>query len=259
MNHASLFSNIGGFDIAAEWAGYNNEFHCEINPFGQLVLEYYWPFSKLYKDVTTADFKQHRGSIDVLSGGFPCQDASIAKQWGEGQQGLQGARTGLAFHMLRAIDEIRPIVAVGENVANFLKVNDGKDFRTILSELAGMGYNAEWRICRSSDVGAPHRRERMYIVAYSAGIRLQKGQTFFSHVCETSSQIAWVANGTSIQTFRGGAWTCEPPALCVDDGFSLAMAGFTASQWRKEQIQAYGNAVSPQIPYAIFKAINELI
>lgn len=255
--HASLFSGVGGFDLAAEWAGYNNEFHCEINPFGQLILNYYWSQSILYKNVETTDFTRHRGTINVLTGGFPCQDASIAKQWGEGQQGLQGSRTGLAFHMLRAIDEIRPDFITAENVANFLQVNGGKDFRTILGELAGMGYNAEWRICRSSDVGAPHGRERLYIIAYSTDIRLSPGQTFFSHVHEASQQVAWVANGTSIQTFRGGAWSCEPPPLCVDDGLSLAMAGFTASQWRKEQIKAYGNAVTPQIPYAIFKAINE--
>lgn len=259
MTHASLFSGIGGFDLAAEWDGYKNEFHCEINPFGRLILNYYWPQSKLYENVETADFKKHRGTINVLSGGFPCQDASIAKQWGEGQQGLQGSRTGLAFHMLRAIDEIRPDAVIAENVANFLNINGGKDFAIILTELARMGYNAEWRICRSSEVGAPHHRERLYLVAYPSYIRLQKGQTFFSNVCEEGKQISWVANGASIQTFRGGDWACEPPALCVDDGLSLAMAGFTASQWRKEQIKAYGNAVTPQIPYAIFKSIDEIL
>lgn len=258
ITHGSLFSGIGGFDLPAEWNDIENIFHCEINPFGQLILNYYWPNSILYKNVETTDFKKHRGSINILSGGFPCQDASIAKQWGEGQLGLSGSRTGLLFHMLRAIDEIRPEFIIAENVANFLKVNGGKDFTTVLGELAAMGYNAEWRTCRSSDVGAPHHRERLYIVAYPVNIRLSQGQTFFSHVYQEAQQISWVVNGTSIPTFRGGNWACEPPALCVDDGLSLAMAGFTASQWRKEQIKAYGNAVTPQIPNAIFKAIKEL-
>lgn len=258
--HGSLFSGIGGFDLAAEWAGFENKFHCEINEFGQLILKYYWPYSELYKDVEKTDFTKHKGLIGVLSGGFPCQENSNANQSNTRKQGLQGGRTGLAFQMLRVVDECRPTKAiVGENVADILTVNGGKDFRTILGELAGMGYNAEWRICRSSDVGAPHERRRMYIVAYPDSLRLEKGQTFFSYVREEASQIAWVANGTPVQTFRGGAWSCEPPALCVDDGLSLPMAGVTASQWRKEQIKAYGNAVTPQIPYAIFKAIKELI
>lgn len=257
MKHGSLFSGIGGFDLAAEWMGWDNVFHCEWNDFGKKILNYYWPKAISYDDITKTDFTIHRGAIDILTGGFPCQDASIAKQWGEGQQGLLGERTSLAFHMLRATDEIRPKFIVAENVGNFLSVNGGKDFRTILGELAGMGYNAEWRICRSSDVGAPHHRERMYLVAYPGGIRLQAGQTFFSYVSETASQVAWVSNGTSIQTFRGGAWSCEPPALCVDDRISTAMAGFSQSQWRKEQIKAYGNAVSPQLPYSIFKSIEQ--
>jgi DNA (cytosine-5)-methyltransferase 1 len=259
MNHASVFSGIGGFDLAAEWAGYKNLFHCELNTFGQLILKYYWPHSKLYDNIETADFRPYRNKVDALSGGFPCQDNSKANQSISRKSGLSGARTGLAFHMLRGMSEIGPKVGVFENVGDFLTVNEGKDFRTILGELAGMGYNAEWRICRSSDVGAPHERKRLYIVAYSDSLRLQKGQTFFSYVHETSSQITWVPTGTPVQTFRGGAWSSEPPFPCVDDGLSLAMAGFTASQWRKEQIKAYGNAVSPQIPYAIFKAINELI
>lgn len=257
MTHGSLFSGIGGFDLAAEWAGIDNLFHCEINPFGQQILNYYWPETELYENIETADFRKYRGRINHLSGGFPCQDNSNANQSNTRKQGLSGARTGLAYHMLRAVDECRPDFIEAENVGDFLTVNGGKDFRTILGELAGMGYNAEWRVCRSSDVGAPHHRERLYIIAYSNGLRLQEGQTFFSHVSETAQSLPWVVDGTSVQTFRGGAWSCEPPALCVDDGLSLAMAGFTASQWRKEQIKAYGNAVTPQIPYAIFKAIEQ--
>lgn len=258
LTHASLFSGIGGFDIAAEWSGYDNKFHCEINPFGQLILNYYWPNSKLYKDVSTANFKPYRNKIKVLSGGFPCQDNSNANQSSTRKQGLRGARTGLFFQMCRAIEEIGPQYIIAENVADILTVNGGEDFGTILTELSTMGYNAEWRICRSSDVGAPHDRERLYIVAYPNNIRLQEGQTFFSNVHEASSPITWMPTGTPVQTYRGGAWAFEPPFPCVDDGLSLAMAGFTASQWRKEQIKAYGNAVTPQIPYAIFKAINEI-
>lgn len=255
MTHGSLFSGIGGFDLAAEWMGWKNIFHCEINPFGQKVLKYYWPKAISYEDITKTDFTVHRGAIDVLIGGFPCQDASIAKQDGEGQQGLQGERTGLFYEMCRAISEIRPKYVVAENVANFLKVNDGHDFRTVLNELSGMGYNAEWRICRASDVGSPHHRARLYIIAYPDSFRMQSGQTFFSHVQEEASQITWGAFGTSIQTFRGGAWSGEPPTLCLDDGISTELG--TRSKFRREALMAYGNAVVPQVVHNIFKAIEQ--
>lgn len=259
MTHASTFAGIGGFDLAAEKIGWTNKFHCEINHFGQQILKYYFPKSISYGDIKQTDFTIWRNIVDVLSGGFPCQDNSRAKQWGEGQQGLKGTRTGLFWHMLRAVEEIRPKVAVTENVEDILKVNGGGDFKTILSELARLGYNAEWRICRASDVGAPHHRARMYLVAYSNSIRLSEGQTFFSHVHQTAQQIPWLFNGTTIQTFRGGAWSSEPPALCLDDGFSGKIFGLSESQYRKQQIMAYGNAVVPEIPYLIFKGIQEII
>lgn len=259
LTHGSLFSGVGGFDLGAEWNDFENVFHCEINPFGRYILDYYWPNSISYGDISKTNFSVHRGKINVLSGGFPCQENSKANQSSTRQQGLRGQRTGLAYEMLRAVDEIDPDGLFAENVGDFLTVNGGKDFRTILGELAGMGYNAEWRICRSSDVGAPHHRERLYIVAYAKRFGIQEGQTFFSHVREEASQIAWSPFGTPIQTFRGAAWASEPPIPVVDDGFSKAVAGYSASQWRKEQIKALGNAVSPQIPNALFKSFKEFL
>lgn len=256
MKHGSLFSGIGGFDLAAEWMGWDNVFHCEWNPFGQKVLKHYWPDAISYSDITKTDFSIHRGSIDILTGGFPCQDASIAKQFGEGQQGLRGERTGLFYEMCRAIREIRPRFVVAENVSNILKTNGGGDFTAILTELSGMGYNAEWRVCRASDVGAPHHRARMYLVAYPGSIRLPKEQTFFSLLPEKASQISWEFSGTTLQTFRGGNWSDKPPDICVDDGVSSELFGFSASQTLKNQMMAFGNAVVPQIPYRIFKAIQ---
>lgn len=137
MTHGSVFSGVGGFDIAADWNGWDNIFHCEINPFGRLILNYYWPDSIGYGNIETTDFKKHNGTIDILSGGFPCQDNSNANQSRSRKSGLQGERTSLAFQMLRAVDECRPKKAVvAENVSDFLTVNRGKDFRTVLGELA---------------------------------------------------------------------------------------------------------------------------
>jgi DNA (cytosine-5)-methyltransferase 1 len=251
MTHGSLFSGIGGFDLAAEWMGWENVFHCEFEKYKLDRLHKNFPNSISYGDITETDFTLHQGRIDIITGGFPCQDASIAKQDGKGQQGLQGSRTGLFWEMLRAIKEIRPRYIVAENVANFLKVNGGSDFRTALTELARLGYNAEWRICRASEVGAPHHRARLYLVAYPNSIRLQAGETFFSHVYAEASPKPWRAFGTTIQIVRGGAWNTEPPVLCVDDGLSGKLV--------RRQLHGYGNAVIPQVVFQIFKAIEQIV
>lgn len=172
MTHGSLFSGIGGFDLAAERQGITNIFHCEWIETKRKILENNFPNTDSYGDINTTDFTIYRDRITILSGGFPCQDASIAKQDGQGQQGLQGERTGLFYEMCRAISEIRPRFVIAENVSNILKTNGGKDFSRILTELSRLGYNAEWRVCYASEVGAPHHRGRLYIIAYSDRFRL---------------------------------------------------------------------------------------
>ena len=249
MTHGSLFSGIGGFDLAAEWMGWQNIFHCEFDKNKKIQLKKNFPNSISYGDITKTNFTIHRGRIDILTGGFPCQDASIAKQDGKGQQGLQGERTGLFYEMCRSIREIKPKYIIAENVANILKINKGRDFTKILSELSSMGYNAEWRICRASEVGAPHHRARLYLVAYTSSFRLQPGETFFSNVAEKTSPFSWMPYGTPIQINRGGFWNSEPPILCVDDGISAKLA--------RKQIHGYGNAIVPQVAYQIFKTIQE--
>lgn len=248
MTHGSLFSGIGGFDLAAQWMGWDNVFHCEFDKRKIIHLKRNFPNSISYGDISETDFTTHKG-LDILTGGFPCQDASQAKQDGKGQQGLQGSRTGLFFEMLRAIRESRTKYVVAENVANILKTNGGRDFRTILSELASMGYNAEWRVCRASEVGAPHLRSRLYLVAYPNSIRRKQGETFFSYVHEKTLPFTWKPFGTAIQISRGEKWSTEPPILCVDDGVSGKLV--------REHLHGYGNAVVPEIPYRIFKAIEQ--
>lgn len=250
MKHGSLFSGIGGFDLASQWMGWDNVFHCEIKEDCRNVLKYYWPKAYSHEDITNTDFSIYRGTIDVLTGGFPCQDASIAKQWGQGQKGLQGERTGLLYSMVRAIKEVRPRYVVAENVSNILETNGGSDFSTILTELSAMGYNAEWRVCHASDVGAPHHRARLYLVAYPLSIRLHEGETFFSNVSEKTSQKPWFAYGTSLPIVRAGKWDGEPPILCLDNGISGRLV--------RKALHAYGNAIIPEIAYRIFKAIEHI-
>jgi DNA (cytosine-5)-methyltransferase 1 len=164
MTHGSLFSGIGGFDLAAEWMGWDNVFHCEISDYERGFLNRRFKDSSNYGDITKTDFTKHRGKITVLSGGFPCQDASNAHQRGGGQTGLQGARTGLFWHMLRAMEQCRPRYAVGENVANILRTNSGRDFATILAGISALGYHAEWRLCYASEVGAPPPQKAPYLL-----------------------------------------------------------------------------------------------
>ena len=120
MTHASLFSGIGGFDLAAEWIGWDNIFHCEWNPFGQRVLAHHFPNSKSYNDITKTDFSIHAGQIDVLTGGFPCQPYSSAgKRLGKADE------RHLFPEMLRAINEVKPTWVVGENVLGIVNWGGG--------------------------------------------------------------------------------------------------------------------------------------
>lgn len=120
--HGSLFSGFDAPSVAASWMGWKNAFHCEINPFCNDILKYWFPNSEHYEDITKTDFSQWRGRIDILTGGFPCQPFSLAGQ----RKGADDNRY-LWPHMLRAIREIRPAWVIGENVAGILTmVQPGK-------------------------------------------------------------------------------------------------------------------------------------
>ena len=162
MNHGSLFSGIGGFDLAAEWMGWNNVFHCEINPFGKQVLNYYWPKSISYDDIKTTDFTIHRGTIDILTGGFPCQPYSQAGK----RLGKEDDRH-LWPYMLRAIREIKPRWIVGENVSGIISWNGGMVFDEVQVDLETEGYEVQAYVLPACGVNAPHRRDRVWFVAYT--------------------------------------------------------------------------------------------
>jgi len=162
MNHGSLFSGIGGFELAAEWMGWDNLFHCEFNEFGSKVLNHYWPESKHYGDITKSDFSKFRDRIDILTGGFPCQPYSAAGK----RQGKDDARH-LWPEMLRVIREVRPRYIVGENVYGLVTWNGGVVFDEVCTDLEVEGY-AVWPIViPAAAVNAPHRRDRVWFVAYS--------------------------------------------------------------------------------------------
>lgn len=164
MRHGSLFSGIGGFDLAAEWSGWENVFHCEWNEFGRKVLNYYWPKSISYEDITKTDFTIWRGKIDVLTGGFPCQPYSVAGN----RLGKEDDRH-LWPEMLRAIQEIAPTYVVGENVYGLVNWNGGMVFEEVQADLEAAGYEVQPILLPAAGVNAPHRRDRVWFVAYSNG------------------------------------------------------------------------------------------
>ena len=162
LTHASLFSGIGGFDLAAEWAGWENIFHCEWNPFGQKVLAHHFPNSNSYNDITKTDFTIHEGTVDVLTGGFPCQPYSTAgKRLGKADE------RHLFPEMLRAIKEIKPKWIIGENVRGLVSWNGGLVFDEVCADLEGEGYEVQPFLIPAASVNAPHRRDRIWFVAYS--------------------------------------------------------------------------------------------
>jgi DNA (cytosine-5)-methyltransferase 1 len=160
MRHGSLFSGIGGFDLASEWMGWENVFHCEWNEFGKKVLHHYWPNAESFDDITKTDFTKYANKIDILTGGFPCQPYSSAGQ----RKGKEDERH-LWPQMLRAIREIKPKYIVGENVFGLLNWNGGMVFDEVHSDLEFEGYEVQAVVIPAAAVNAPHGRDRVWFVA----------------------------------------------------------------------------------------------
>jgi DNA (cytosine-5)-methyltransferase 1 len=296
MKHGSLFSGIGGFDLAAEWMGWENVFHCEWNEFGQKVLKHYWPNAESFDDITKTDFTKYHGTIDIISGGFPCQPYSNAGK----RQGKEDERH-LWPHMLRAIREIKPKYVVGENVFGLLNWNGGMVFDEVHSDLEFEGYEVQAVVIPAAAVNAPHGRDRIWFVATNTngdGLHKRNGNDEVNtsqggqyalgdfesgngngDVANSSrggqqtlnTQNAIVGQQSTTETFSGNTtqpiysrteWQSFPtqsPICGGDDGLLTELDGITFSKWRNESIKAYGNAIVPQVAYEIFKAIQRTI
>lgn len=283
MRHGSLFSGIGGFDLAAEWMGWENVFHCEWNPFGQRVLHYYWPNAETFTDITKTDFTKYHGSIDIISGGFPCQPYSSAGK----RKGKEDERH-LWPEMLRAIREISPSFVVGENVRGLTNWNGGMVFHEVCSELESYGYQVAPIIIPACGVGAPHKRERIWFVAYATGFGFcgnrtaeQSQREIFGTRNRMGAENVADTNGTNSETRthrqvlgqqnrektnghsnveRSNQWQNFPtqsPICGRNDGLPTELDSITFSKWRNESIKAYGNAIVPQVAYEIFLAIEK--
>ena len=296
MRHGSLFSGIGGFDLASEWMGWENVFHCEWNPFGQKVLNYYWPNAITYHDITKTDFTIHRGGIDIITGGFPCQPYSSAGK----RLGKEDERH-LWPEMLRAIREIQPTWVVGENVRGLTNWNGGLVFDEVQAELEDQGYEVTPFLLPACAVNAPHRRDRIWFIAYSSSAskrtnELRQIRRENAEIGREGSQTIHDAirpngfEGTSSDSDSFGQecrkerkrsegrpqpndkftkrrnklpgedfqmFPISAPICDGDDGISDRLDGITFSKWRQESIKAGGNAIVPQVVYQIFKAIDQ--
>jgi DNA (cytosine-5)-methyltransferase 1 len=262
-----LFSGIGGFSLGLErTGGFKTVAFCEIEPFPRAVLAKHWPEVPCYDDVRTLTAERLAAdgiSVDVICGGFPCQDISIA---GDGA-GLAGARSGLWREYARLIGELGPRYVLVENVAALL----GRGLGDVLGDLAALGYDAEWHCIPASAIGAPHRRDRVWIVANrNDGQRIQSqheiqagrhaigigGEAMAHADCLSGAQQqrderrlpleALVA--AEHQRNRGqsdGWWFSEPSVGRVADGVPR----------RVDRLRALGNAVVPQIPEILGRAI----
>ena len=286
MRHGSLFSGIGGFDLASEWMGWENSFHCEWNPFGQKVLKHHFPNSISYNDITKTDFSIHRGQVDILTGGFPCQPYSSAGK----RLGNEDERH-LWPQMLRTIQEVQPRWVVGENVLGLVNWNGGMVFEEVQTDLEAKGYEVQAYVLPACAKNAPHRRDRVWFVAYSklhqnkysndGGSKQKKRNIWGENKGNVSN--AFFNNGDVTNTNKVGfptemenrelggefgftkcyernMWDSFPtqsPICGGDDGIPTELDSISLSKYRKESLMAYGNAIVPQVAYEIFKAINE--
>jgi DNA (cytosine-5)-methyltransferase 1 len=258
----SLFAGIGGFDLGLErTGGFKTVAFCEIDHFAVRVLNKHWPEVPVYGDVrelTGGRLAADGVAIDCIVGGFPCQDISDAGK----RAGIEGSRSGLWSHFARLIGELRPRYVIVENVAALL----GRGVGRVLGDLAALGYDAEWHCIPACAVGASHRRDRFWCVAWDADgssqgtnhtvRRGEKAQP------SRSSQVVALSHGaghegarcelprgrpiltrSALQSLR--EWEAEPAVGRVADGIP---------DW-SHRIKALGNAVVPQIPELIGRAI----
>lgn len=295
LTHASLFSGIGGAELAAAWAGYENIYHCEINNFGRSVLEYWFPSSESYADITTQNFTKWRGRVTVLTGGFPCQPFSSI-----------GARRGadddryLWPHMLRAIRECQPDWVIGENVIGLISMVESRSrvevegcpslFETgnryyrevgqftldrVCTDIEQEGYAVQPIVIPACAVGAPHRRDRVWIIARRAGglSRNHEKKTAANSVGERRRErearpdVPFLRS--PVDRLRicgeypprpwgdGNLFPSQSAILGGDDGLPAGVDSLSIPfrKWQKQTIKAMGNAWVPQVAYEIFAAI----
>lgn len=238
MKVLDLFSGIGGFSLGLERAGMQTIAFCEIDPFCRKVLKKHWPEVPIHEDIKTLDGKHYRGTIDVVCGGFPCQDLSQSGL----QRGFDGDRSSLYSEMLRIIGECKPKWAIFENVTNLLNGNHGLWFSVFLNDLAAIGFDAQWHCISASEFNAAHARDRVWIIAYPNSSN-GEGLDFPQPLCTHSEESRRRQHSRAIDA-------CLP----ADDYANGGRDSYDVPRVM-DRLRSLGNAVVPQIPELIGKAI----
>ncbi len=287
MNYLDLFSGIGGFHLGLKMAGFQFDkvFYSEIDNYANKVYEKNFPGAAPLGDITKIN-PETLPAIDIVTGGFPCQDISVAGK----QKGIEGERSSLFHEIIRLCSVLRPRVMFLENVPNLITGESGLWFKTVMESIASIGYNAEWEIISASEVGAPHLRRRIWLVAYpwnnsdrtdtrtpreKAGPSGSRRKTRHARVsCRTSISAEILADTECITVERNGApgeqkpnvgqqnlplkrgqqiirergnWSIEPNVGRVANGISN----------RVDRLKCLGNAVVPQVVQLIGEMILE--
>ena len=242
LKHGSLFSGIGGFDLAAEWMGFENVFHCERDKDCNNILKHYWPDAISYEDITTTDFTIYRGQIDIITGGFPCQPFSMAGE----RKGREDDRY-LWPEMLRAITEIKPRWVVAENVYGLLNIDSGYTVEMVCADLENIGYEKPVVFDTTSDsFGLSTLERHIWIITQTIDKR-----------CERSLQSEDQDKQNSKRKFQGSdtrtgnRWDISESEFCrVDKRVSNRL-----DKSHKQRLIQMGNAVPPVVAYEILKTI----
>ncbi|GAB1376828.1 hypothetical protein MASR1M48_16800 [Lactococcus petauri] len=248
MKVLDLFSGIGGFSIGLENANMETVAFCEIDPHCREILKQHWPSVPIFEDIKklkgttniphiTRDYRPLQGNIDVICGGFPCQDISIAGT----KKGIKGERSGLWKEYKRLIGEVRPTFAIIENVANLRS----KGLVTVLQDLWQLGYDAEWAVISAKSVGAWHERKRVWIIAFPHGYDFRLGVEASATKKEKQE---WWSKARSALSFK---WSDQPSICRTVNGVSAGLD----ERKRKRRIKQLGNSVLPQIPELIGKEV----
>jgi DNA (cytosine-5)-methyltransferase 1 len=241
MNVLDLFSGIGGFSLGLERAGFTTVAFCEIEPYCRAVLRKHWPSVPIYDDVRTLTAERLRTDgivCDLICGGFPCQDISHSNPFATG---IEGKRSGLWREYARLIRDIRPRFVIVENVGALTF----RGLEQILGDLAALRFDAEWDVVSASCIGAPHARNRLWIVAYPNGAGLE-GLEPARAALRSQQSSAPTEFGNEI-IHCGSVWSPLESYLRMGDGGPRPV----------DEIRSLGNAVVPQIPEMIGRAILE--
>ena len=263
MRALDLFSGIGGFSYAAERlvGGFETTQFVEIDTYCQRVLHKNFPNVPIHHDIT--EFNATEGQFDVITAGFPCQDVSIAGR----QDGIgEGTRSGLFFEVLRLARQIRPKFILFENVRNLLSHSEGETFQQILQEIAKAGFDVEWSVVSAKDVGACHKRERLWFIAYPSRVNEDRTEGSIQAGRDTATSSTTDATNTNCERLQGLRGKYELQESGKEKTVNWRNSGITLnSNWkgykskptlcrgddglsnRVHRLKALGNSIVPQV------------